>query len=112
MDIQKLDERTAFKMGFLTRCMEEGLAGDDLQERIKAATIGGAIGTLVGGTVGLPLAAGLGLGGLAGMGWAHATNPETPDPETSKIKELEQAYKIQAARMRARRALKEYRSAR
>lgn len=111
MDIQKLDERTAFKMGFLTRCMEEGLVGDDLQGRIKSAILG-AIGTAVGTTIGLPLAAGLLAGGGVGYGAAKMTEPDVPDPEVAKIKELEQAYKIQAARMRARRALKEYRSAR
>lgn len=110
MDIQKLDERTAFKMGFLTRCMEEGLAGDDLQGRIKSALLG-AVGTAIGTTVGLPLAAGLLAGGVGGYGAAKITD-DAPDPETVKIKELEQAYRIQAARMRARRALKEYRSAR
>lgn len=111
MDIQKLDERTAFKMGFLTRCMEEGLAGDDLQGRIKSALLG-AVGTAIGTTVGLPLAAGLLAGGVGGYGAAKITEPDATDPETVKIKELEQAYKIQAARMRARRALKEYRSVR
>jgi hypothetical protein len=114
MDLEKLDDRTAFKLGFLTRCLEEDLTGDALQARIKAAS-GGWLDALA-NTAMAPAAVGgaLGLagGGLLGYGAAKLTEQPAPDPEAAKIKELEQAYKIQAARMRARRAMKQYRSAR
>jgi hypothetical protein len=112
MDLDKLDDRTAFKLGFLTRCLEEDLTGDALQDRIKSASVldgflnGALAPAAVGGAVGL-----LG-GGLIGQGVAKLQDGPAPDPESEKMKELEQAYKIQAARMRARRAMKQYRTAR
>lgn len=115
MDLDKLDDRTAFKLGFLTRCLEEDLTGSALQTRIKSANLSGILGALGSAAVGPAViggAIGLGAGGLAGWGTAKLMDGPAPDPEAAKIKELEQAYKIQAARMRARRAMKEYRAAR
>jgi len=111
MDFNNVDAKTAFKMGFLTRCSEEGLTGADLDSRIKQA---GAIGDIVNGVAGLnglPLAAGLVAGGGLGWGAAKLTDPQIDD-ETLKSEELANTYRAYANRLRSRKKALQYRPAR
>jgi hypothetical protein len=59
----------------------------------------------------LPIAAGLGLGGAAGWGAAKLTEPNVRD-EDLQAAEIEQAYRMQAKRLKARRDYEKYREAR
>ena len=118
MDFNNVDAKTAFKMGFLARCSEEGLTGADLDARIKQADISdivsGAGKALTGGallTVGLPLAGGLVAGGLGGYGAAKMTTPELDD-DTLKSEELANTYRAYANRLRSRKKALQYRPAR
>jgi hypothetical protein len=131
MDFSSLDlndEKTCFRLGFLQRCQEEKLSAAQLDERIKSAawpaalaglgallygagnavkntvTYGG--GSLLAAGIGAPFAGGLIGGGLLGKTIGEATNPPPPDVEAERLKELADMYKIQASRMRARRAIK------
>lgn len=131
MDFSALDlndDKTCFRLGFLQRCLEEKLSAEQLEERIKtaawpawlaalgsglyAAARGGAkmvgnAGKLYGVTsAALPFAGGLIGGGALGHYAANAVNPPEPDIEAERLKELADMYKIQAARMKARRAIK------
>jgi hypothetical protein len=96
-------EKEAFRLGFLSRCAEEGLTGEALQERIKqsglaadALNSGGAL------MFGVPAAAGMIAGGLAGTGLAKFTEPNISE-EDVKAQELAQTYKVYADRLRAKR---------
>jgi hypothetical protein len=130
----------AFRLGFLTRCAEEGLTGDALTARIKSASekrswVGplaltlGALGLgdsiyrrgVVGGAgdvyrgalglLGTSAAVGLGGGAAAGYGLARATEPNVTDDDI-RSQELAQTYKILANKARAKRKAKEYRAPR
>lgn len=114
-------EKEAFKMGFLYRCAEEGLAGENLHGRIKAAdtfvkaaaggmdlsNIGNAFSGLKSMAI-FPLALAAGTGGLLGHAAGKLTEPDV-DVEDIKAKELEAAYKAYAARARTNRKLRLYR---
>lgn len=110
MDFNNVDEKTAFKMGFLARCSEEGLTGADLDARIKQASISDIVNG-VAGISGLPLAAGLVAGGGLGWGAAKLTNPQIDD-ETLKSEELANTYRAYANRLRSRKKALQYRPAR
>ncbi|WP_353208350.1 hypothetical protein [Sphingorhabdus sp.] len=121
MDFNDVDAKTAFKMGFLARCSEEGLTGEDLNGRIEAvkqadlASIINGAGNMIGGSaglaVGLPVAAGLVGGGIIGTGAAHFTDPKIDD-ETLKSEELANTYRAYANRLRSRKKALQYRPAR
>jgi hypothetical protein len=121
MDFNNVDEKTAFKMGFLARCSEEGLTGDDLDSRIESikqadlASLWNGATNLAGGSagfaLGLPVAAGLIGGGLIGTGAAHLTDPKIDD-ETIKAQELANTYRAYANRLRSRKKALQYRPAR
>lgn len=107
-------EKDAFKIGFLTRCAEEGLTGEKLAARLDAlekraapdwSTAANALGTLA---YGVPIATGLVGGGLLGYGAAKVTEPKLSDDEI-KAQELAHTYKVYADRIKARRKLKQYR---
>lgn len=114
-----MDNVHAFKLGFLTRCAEEGLTGDDLAARLaavsvfnaKSAGVVGDVATAAGGIAGLPIAASLLGGGALGWGAAKLTAPKL-DEDEMKNQELVNTYKVMAARARSRRKLREYRTAR
>lgn len=109
-----LDDRTAFKVGFLLRCAEAGLSGGEtvaLMEKAATLTdwykrIAGA-GTLAAGGVrnlgiaGLVAAAGAGAGG--GLLAAHLRKG-TVDPEEIKKQELIAAYNTYSDQLRGRQA--------
>ncbi len=110
MDFKDVDAKTAFKMGFLARCSEEGLTGADLDARIKQAAWSDIIQGGV-GLAGIPLAAGLIGGGVIGTGIANVTDPQIDD-ETIKSQELANTYRAYANRLRSRKKALQYRSAR
>jgi len=121
MDFNDVDAKTAFKMGFLARCSEEGLTGADLDSRIEAvkqadlaSILSGAKDVIGGGAglaIGLPVAAGLIGGGVLGTGAAHLTDPRIDD-ETIKSQELANPYRAYANRLRSRKKALQYRPAR
>jgi hypothetical protein len=111
--------KDAFKLGFLTRCAEEGLTGEALAARLsrvaefneKTAGILGDLATAAGGAAALPVAGSLLAGGTLGYGAAKLTAPKL-DEDEMKSQELINTYKVMAARARSRRKLREYRLAR
>jgi hypothetical protein len=121
MDFNNVDAKTAFKLGFLARCSEEGLTGADLDARIKQAgvldtlkSIGSGASSAISGFTGLsgmPLAAGITLGGMGGWGLAKALDPQIDD-ETLKSEELANTYRAYANRLRSRKKALQYRPAR
>jgi hypothetical protein len=90
-----LDDRQAFRYGFLARCAEAGLAHDAALE--KAAGWGEmmAQGPLLVGAGGLAAAAGV--GALGGTALAHAQEGDL-DPAEVKKRELIAAYNTFADR--------------
>jgi hypothetical protein len=134
-------DKEAFRIGFLSRCAEEGLTGDALTARIKSAAekkswvwpaltygLGGALaaeslrrGGVTGGVkdfglgalglIGTGAAAGLAGGAGLGYGLASATEPNISDDDI-RSQELAQTYKILADKARAKRKAKEYRAPR
>lgn len=110
--------KDAFKMGFLTRCAEEGLTGEKLDARVaqlekNADALGfvdGAklLGQAAAGAYALPIATSLLGGGALGWGAAKMMEPEV-DEEKIKAQELAHAYKVYGDRIKARRAAKQYR---
>lgn len=110
----------AFKLGFLTRCAEEGLTGEKLDARLaqlektaegwKDVISGVGDAGLAAGKLwyGLPIAAGLLGGGVAGWGTAKLTEPKL-DEDQIKAQELAHTYRVYADRLKARRKAKEYR---
>ncbi len=122
-----MTEKEAFRLGFVTRCAEEGLTGEQLAARIKsaaekkalieyalpaAAVLGGAAlmgpSTSAGVALGLPAAVGLGLGSGLGYGAAKVTEPPISD-EDIKAQELADTYRLYAAKARANRKAHKYR---
>lgn len=118
-------EKEAFRLGFLARCSEEGLVGEQLEERVKQAwlPVGWAVPAIAGlgglallsgnlgaaGTiVGLPAAVGLGTGAALGYGAAKVTEPPISD-EDIKAQEIADTYKVYANKMRAARQASQYR---
>jgi hypothetical protein len=123
-----LTEKEAFRLGFLTRCAEEGLTGEDLRGRVKQASVNpadwllpigaGGLGLylasrspVVGPLVGLVPAAGLAAGSALGYGAAKVTEPNI-SADDIKAQELADTYRIYAQRARANRQAKKYRQAR
>lgn len=142
MDLTNYDPKTAFKLGFLARCAEEGLAGEELDMRVKAASALTWLGSsaLAAGLAGLgglayatpkvvhtaatqvlPAAAGLAIGlpsaagllGGAALGYGAAKTTE-PDISAEDIKnqELAATYRAYAARLRTRKKNHDYKLAR
>lgn len=113
-----VNEKEAFKLGFLYRCAEESLTGADLDGRIKAAADlcksgafdmsmlnpTGALSNLAA----VPIMLGTVAGGLGGHMAAKLTEPDV-DEDDLKAKELAAAYKAYAARAKTNRKLRLYR---
>jgi hypothetical protein len=113
-----VNEKEAFKLGFLYRCAEESLTGANLRGRIKAAADlcksgafdmsmlnpTGAISNLAS----VPIMLGTVAGGLGGHLAAKLTEPDV-DEDDLKAKELAAAYKAYAARAKTNRKLRLYR---
>lgn len=107
-----LNEKEAFRLGFLARCAEEGLTGEQLQSRIKLAGDKQAgVGTWLGYLLGSAPAVGLAGGAALGYGAAKMMAPDV-DEEDIKAKELAETYKIYEQRARAKRKAHQYRQQR
>ena len=134
-----LSAREAFKVGFLSRCVEEGLSLEEAQQRVKMALdkqagladIGKAAIGLPGAAIGaasnvvssvakpllsygipFALAAPPIAGGLAGYSLAKITDTDDQDPDEIKKQELVDEYRRQTARLNRERQMREYRDKR
>lgn len=122
-----LSAQEAFKVGFLARCVQDGLSPDQMLDRVKAASdmlekravlnalvsgaggmMGGAARTLA--SYGLPaaLAAPPILGGLGGYALAKATDMDDTDADSIKNQELVEEYRRQAERLKRQKAVRDY----
>jgi hypothetical protein len=114
-----VNEKEAFKLGFLYRCAEESLTGADLTGRIKSAedlckagfidfsVLNNALNATK-GIAAAPIMLGTVAGGLGGHLAAKLTEPDV-DEDDLKAKELAAAYKAYAARAKTNRKLRLYR---
>lgn len=108
--------KDAFKIGFLTRCAEEGLTGAALSARLEKAAqfdekSAGVVADITNTgltAAGIPLGAALLAGGGLGYGAAKLTAPKL-DEDEMKNQELINTYKVMAARAKAQRKLRSYR---
>jgi len=113
-----VNEKEAFKLGFLRRCAEEQLTGAALETRIKAAEAFvkaalelpslGDSGKALFNVAYAPLMLATVGGGLAGHLAGKMTEPDV-DEEDLKARELAAAYKAYAARAKTNRKLRLYR---
>ena len=112
-----LNDREAFKAGFLKRCADEGLSREETISLAKQANeqvtkqaygplldaIKGVAGTAYG--VGLPIAAfgpaALGVGGA--YAYAKATDSDDTDVESVRKQELAELYRSHAKKIRESR---------
>lgn len=139
MDLTNYDPKMAFKLGFLTRCAEEGLAGESLDMRVKAASwpavlaalqaapaaakaVGDGASAVAGGlgdlaknvafySLGVPLAGGLVAGGIGGYTAAQLSAPPVNMNEL-KAEELAATYNAYANRIRSRKKALQYKPVR
>lgn len=118
-----LSPSEAFRLGFLTRCAEEGLSLDGVRDRVKQATLGKTalgytgyqagkdVGSVVGELAALPAtlamlgipAAAL-IGGAGGYGLGRLTSDHEVDAKQIKQQELAQFLRQQAQIARTRMA--------
>ncbi len=124
----------AFKLGFLSRCVEDRVPPAQMLERakqacdlLKQASVTGLLGGLL--NKGVDVAQGVGsaalgygvpaaivappvLGGLAGYGLARATDIDDTDVAEIKDREVLDAYQRQAHKLRWEKAVRDYHKAR
>lgn len=119
-----LTPREAFKVGFLARCVEDGLSPSQIGERVKQASeklaflselagkamdVGaGAVGGLYNYGLPMALAAPPILGGMAGYGLARATDIDDTDVADIKDQEVLDEYRRQTQRLGREREVKDY----
>jgi hypothetical protein len=123
-----LTPREAFKVGFLSRCVEDGLTLEQAHQRVKEAqekialSIPGADipGKLIdaagsiakpalGWGIPLALAAPPVVGGLAGYAASKATDIDDTDVDEVKRRELINEYKKQTKKLLRDRQIRDYR---
>jgi|APCry1669188879_1035177.scaffolds.fasta_scaffold05051_5 hypothetical protein len=110
MDLDSVDAKTAFKMGFAAYCADHNLPVKEAANLLKQAEH--SLFDLAGlGIVGLPAGLGLALGGGLGYGAAKMDEPEIT-PDDIKAQELAKTYKTYTDRLKSRRAYQQYRAAR
>ncbi len=126
-----LSARDRFKLGFLRRCVEEGLDRDQIAARVKQADglgdiygeakgLGGHMINLGTGLAkgvleyGMPLAIAAPpvLGGLAGYGLARATDIDDTDVADIRDQELIEEYRRQAEQLQRQNIVRDYQKAR
>jgi hypothetical protein len=93
-----LDARAAYKLGFLTRCAEEGLSAQEVNSRIEKTAEG-----ILSRLTSLPGAALIGavpVGFGAGYLLSDITAPPADTPEDIKYRELMAAYRRATDRAR------------
>lgn len=122
-----LTPQEAFKVGFLARCVSDGLSPDQILTRVKQAHdllekkailgnvingVSGAAGSVAKGLAGygIPLAllAPPALGGLAGYGLAKATDVDDTDVAEIKQRELVDEYQRQVEAMKRQKDVRKY----
>ncbi len=120
-----LSDREAFKTGFLARCVEAGLDRNQILTAVKSAN------DKVAGLLDLPIDAAKGLfhfgtgtllpaamiappilGGLAGYGLSKATDINDDDVNDVKDREVLNAYRTEAEKLRRQRLLRTSQAAR
>jgi hypothetical protein len=127
--------REAFKIGFMSRCVEDGLSLDQAQERVKhaedllekTAGVVGDFASIPGKMLDLAkpvLSSGLGygipalaaappvLGGIAGYTLGTMGDVDETDVDEIKQRELIAELKRQTARLKRSKKVKDYRSRR
>jgi len=118
--------KEAFKIGFLARCVEEGLSPEETHSRVKAASAcftkrasGFGLKDTVDAFKGVTIPTALALGGLpilAGGGAAYfankATDTDATDIKEIKDKELTETYRRMADQLRRQRKLRDYKAER
>lgn len=116
-----LSEREAFKVGFLARCAEDGMSRDEILGAVKQATekvagligdVGGLAGSAVSHAAPIALLAPPALGALAGLGLSRATDIDDGDVKEVKDREVIDAYRTEAAKLRRQKAVRDYARAR
>jgi hypothetical protein len=102
-----MDSRQAFKIGFLARCAEEGLTGEQVRERLqKAASLLGSLPDLATtAAVTLPVMAGAGLGYMA-----HRSAGRDVDEDDIRKRELIEELRHYARRARDQQKVKSLRA--
>jgi len=122
-----LSARDAFKVGFLSRCVENGLgpaeilaavkaAGDLLEKRAFLGDLVGKGVDLAKGVGGAALGYGLPLalaapvvgGGALGYGLAKATDVDDTDIKEIKDQEVVDEYRRQTEKLRRQKAVRDY----
>lgn len=114
----ELDEKSAFKYGFLRRCVEEGCDPDEVARRLDAglgglakhAGVADAAKSLLAAGVAIPTVLAAGTGAGIGWGLAKLRDPSI-DPDEVRRGELIQAYDTQAQLARIRSLTDKYRPA-
>lgn len=110
-----LTEAQAFKVGFLSRCAQEGLTPEQTAQRIKRASAWNPLTILGEGAsdvakAGLiPAIGGAVVGGAAGVGLANLTRSQNITPKDVHREELLQTYMLLAEQMRQKGLLRKYR---
>jgi hypothetical protein len=119
-----LNALEAFKVGFLSRCVEAGLGVDEIAGCVKRARdmmekhagligdLGGGLKALGGGLLqyGVPLALAAPpiLGGAAGYGLSRATDVDDTDVADIKNQEVIDEYRRQSERLKRQKAVRDY----
>lgn len=123
-----LTPKDAFKVGFLARCVSDGLTPDQMLVSVKLASdmfekkaflgslIGGGVDAAKGaagalahyGTLGAIAAPPI-LGGLGGYALAKATDIDDTDVDAIKNRELVEEYKRQAEKLKRQKDVRTYR---
>jgi hypothetical protein len=115
MDLDSIDEKQAFKLGFAAYCADHNMSPEEATHFAEKSAWGDLAKTLAQGGlaagIGIPLAAGMVGGGALGYGAAKFDEPEI-NPDDIKAKEIADTYKRYTERLKARRAYQQYRTAR
>ena len=113
-----MEPREAFKIGFMSRCVEEGLSQEKTAELMEKAASGWASGMVDAGkavlypAAALALAAPPTLGGLAAYFKNKTMDSDTDDVEEIKQKEKADSYRRMADQLRRAKALRGRKSGR
>jgi hypothetical protein len=108
-----MDPREAFKIGFMARCIEEGLSQEKTAELMEKAADGGLTGLVNAAkavaypAAALALAAPPTLGGLAAYFKNKATDSDASEIEEIQQQEQAETYRRMADQLRRAKALRE-----
>lgn len=114
-----MTEKEAFVLGFIHRCVADGLNAEQISAQVKKAEdvlsaalnhaekragilgdVAGAVGNVATTALPLAIAAPPILGGLGGYALARATDIDDTDVEDVKSRELIDTYKVEAEKLR------------